>query len=229
MTKVYLVGGKIRDRILGVPSKDMDYSVEAESFDAMREFIVSNGGMIFLETPEYATIRARLDNNVSDYVLCRKDGSYSDGRHPDSIEAGTIYDDLARRDFTMNAIAQDVKSGDYVDPHNGIYDISRRYIQCVGNTEERIKEDYLRLIRAARFSVTKNMVIDSELDLMINNSKMLDNMIMSTSIDRIREEVYKMFVYDTPTSFEFMQDRPNFRDAIFSVGIWLLPTTKERP
>ncbi len=103
MVKIYLVGGSIRDQLLGLKSKDLDYAVEAGSYEEMRDYIKENG-KIFLETPEYLTIRAHLKNGEpADFVLCRKDGEYSDGRRPDKVTPGTLYDDLARRDFTVNA------------------------------------------------------------------------------------------------------------------------------
>src|SRR5579859_2576372 len=147
MPNFYLVGGYVRDKILGIPSKDLDYSVEAASYEEMRQSIIDRGGTILLETPNFFTIRARIGKEVSDYVLCRKDGAYSDSRHPDSVEHGTLHDDLARRDFTMNAIAID-SDGNYIDPFNGISDIKNKLIRCVGNAQDRFDEDALRMLRA---------------------------------------------------------------------------------
>ena len=134
--KMYKVGGFVRDQILGVKSKDVDYAVEASSFYDMERCIFEMGGEIFLSTPQFFTIRAKLNGEVADFVLCRKESQYSDGRHPDKVEVGTIYDDLARRDFTMNAIAL-CEDGTYIDPHNGIYDIVRCLIRWVGSPNDR--------------------------------------------------------------------------------------------
>ena len=115
---IYQVGGSLRDECLGRPCKDFDFSVEAPSYEAMREHLVQDGYTIFLEKPEYLTIRARFPKGhpqervCADFVLCRKDGFYSDGRRPDTVEPGTIYDDLARRDFTMNAMARACRQAD---------------------------------------------------------------------------------------------------------------------
>src|SRR4051812_9903063 len=106
--KIYLVGGAVRDKIMNITPKDLDYSIECESFDAMRQYIIDRGGTIFLETPQYFTIRAKVPElGAADFVLCRRDGMYKDNRRPETVEVGTIFDDLARRDFTMNAIAID--------------------------------------------------------------------------------------------------------------------------
>jgi len=109
MIKLFEVGGHVRDGLLGIKSKDIDMAVEAPSWEAMREFVKHNTKKIFLEKEEFLTIRAMgHDGLPKDFVLCRKDGAYSDGRRPDTVEAGTIFDDLARRDFTVNAIAKEV-------------------------------------------------------------------------------------------------------------------------
>ena len=126
MIKLYLVGGTIRDKLMGLPhSNDLDFAVEAKSFAEMKEYLVENYGLHpWLEREQFGTIRGNVDKNKlaafhlylpdtnngrinADFTLCRKDGFYSDSRHPDSIEPATIYGDLARRDFTINALAVD--------------------------------------------------------------------------------------------------------------------------
>ena len=78
--RVFKVGGAVRDQFLNRPNKDVDFAVEAESYDVMRNYILENGGKIYLETPEFLTIRGRMpDLGDADFVLCRKDGKYSDG------------------------------------------------------------------------------------------------------------------------------------------------------
>ena len=154
--KFYEVGGAVRDEILNLPTNDLDYAVEAESYEAMREAVLERGGEIFLESPEYLTIRAKVPGiGPADFVLCRKDGAYSDGRHPDRVEPGTLLDDLARRDFTMNAMAVDIENGKLYDPHDGRKDMEAETIRCVGVAEERFEEDALRILRAIRFAITK--------------------------------------------------------------------------
>lgn len=129
MIRIFEVGGCVRDEILGVPSKDIDFAMEAPSFQAMKEYMEAENFKIFLETPEYFTIRAKFPNSslVADFVLCRKEFGYSNNRHPDLVEVGTIYDDLSRRDFTINAIAKSLDSGEFLDPHNGIDDLKIKF------------------------------------------------------------------------------------------------------
>src|SRR5688572_15396559 len=116
VVKAYEVGGDVGDRLMGLKNpKDLNYTVEAESYDEMVAWIKTQG-TIFVEQPQYWTVRAHLSGKrPADYVLARKDGQYSDGRRPDSVKPGTLLDDLKRRDFTMNAIAIG-ESGEYIDP-----------------------------------------------------------------------------------------------------------------
>jgi len=178
--KIWRVGGCNRDELLGLKSKDVDYAVESKSYEHMRNYILSIGGTIFIESPEFVTIRCKIGHESADYVLCRKESKYSDGRHPDEIQPGTIFDDLNRRDFKMNAIAKD-SDGNYYDPFNGIKDIQNKRISCVGNTHDRITEDYLRLLRAARFSITKQMTIHPEIENLFYDNHILINFFNSIS------------------------------------------------
>lgn len=236
---IYLVGGAVREIVRGNDAniKDWDFAVEAESYDQMREWLVFSGFEIYLETPQYFTIRARAPKNgfsfagremgnlTFDFALCRTDGDYSDGRRPDSVEVGTIRTDLSRRDFTMNAIAMD-KDGNLIDPFDGEIDITRKLVRCVGSTD-RLKEDSLRMLRALRFAV------QLEFDLSLNirnfllegeNADLLDKI----SVDRIRDELHKMFKLDTAESFYFISEYTWILRKLVEYGIWFEPTTKGR-
>lgn len=233
MSKFYLVGGAVRDKLLGRESKDLDYAVEASSYEEMKASIIERGGTIFLEQPNYLTIRAKVPNlGVSDFVLCRKESHYTDGRHPESVTIGDIYDDLARRDMTMNAIAID-EYGKYIDPHNGIQDINNRLIRCVGNPMDRFNEDRLRILRALRFAVTKNFTIEKNTLLAIQTLVRLDGDLVfdGVSIERIREELLKMFAADTVRSIHILGGELLyilFEDPNNNHGLWLKPTLEER-
>lgn len=223
--KIYQVGGSVRDELLGVTSKDLDFAVEAPSFEAMKKYIEDNGGDIFQEKPEFLTIRARMPKvGPSDYVLCRKEGKYSDGRRPDSTEPGTILDDLSRRDFTMNAIAK-CPDGTLYDPFGGQEDIMNRLIRCVGSTLERFTEDSLRILRAIRFSITKDFDLDDEI-LSILDIDCVLNKLNSVSPDRIREELHKCFAHDTIATLWFFERFQHLKYVVFN-KMWLKPTTEE--
>ena len=228
MTKIFQVGGSVRDAILGVKSKDIDFAVEAESFDAMREVILARGGKIFLETPEFLTIRANVPElGSADYVLCRKDGAYSDGRRPESVTVGKISDDLARRDFTMNAMAIDMETKLGLDPHNGLADIVGKLISCVGDAKTRMEEDKLRAFRAVRFAVTKGFTIEAKTEDAIR--ALAPESFDAVSTERIREELLKMFTSDSYDSFDMLFNRfLNLGEVVRRREIWFVPTTKSK-
>jgi len=233
--RLYEVGGAVRDELLGVPTKDVDFAVEAPSFEDMRRHVVEHLGLrIFLESPEHLTIRAGIPKGHklrerckdADFVLCRKDGPTKDGRRPEYVEPGTISDDLARRDFTVNAIARCAESGKLFDPHNGVDDLRAELLCFVGNAEERIREDALRLLRGVRFSITKGFTIDEAWHF--NSPAMLAGL-PAVSTERVREELDKMFAHDTLATLKLFEDFPNLRDVVFERdGLSLMPTMKKR-
>jgi len=225
--KMYLVGGAVRDQILGIPSNDLDFAVEAPSYEAMRAEIERRGGTIFLEKPEYLTIRARIPElGAADYVLCRKDGSYIDGRRPEDVEPGTLIDDLSRRDFTMNAIAM-TEDGEYIDPFNGRQSMDGDIIHCVGDTYKRFEEDYLRMLRAIRFSITKDMTMSPQIFACLEHPEMVRH-IRRVATERVREEMLKCFHCDTLKTLKILECLPLVRDAIFDHGaLWLKPTLEK--
>lgn len=226
MIKLYKVGGYTRDLFLGIRSKDVDYSVEADSYEAMIDHIVSEGGKIYEFKPEYLTVRARFNDEDRDFVLCRKDGVYRDGRHPEGTEVGTLYDDLARRDFTMNAIALD-EDQNIIDPFDGRADLNRGIIRCVGNATDRMKEDSLRLIRAIRFSITKKMTMDFDIRRMFYSHEWMNRLSMVKE-DRIRQELTKMFSFSTIETINAFREYPLLADACFSGSLWLKPTSEAK-
>ena len=230
--ELFEVGGCVRDEILGKRSKDIDFSVEAPSFTAMREFLVHEGYEIFVETPQFLTIRARCPQHevgykglTADFVLARKDGEYSDGRRPDEVTPGTIYDDLARRDFTMNAIAKS-SDGTIIDPFDGRRDIDDRVIRCVGSARDRLLEDALRALRAVRFSITLGFFIADDVKSAIQSKEVIESL-ASVSVERRRDELNKAFRADSLRTFDLLAQLPaSFRTACFSDGLRLESTLK---
>ena len=225
--QLYKVGGAVRDEFLGVKSKDIDFAVEAPSYDAMREHIASNG-KIFLEKPEFFTIRAKLNGLDADFVLCRKEHGYSDGRRPDSVSAGDIYDDLSRRDFTVNAIAIRVADNAVIDPHRGVKDLEERTLRCVGKASDRFREDSLRMLRAVRFGITKKFILDSDIRAMLDDREMVA-LLKNVSKERIREELNRCMRHDTLATLKMFEKFPHLRDVVFSdKSLWFEATNKDR-
>jgi tRNA nucleotidyltransferase/poly(A) polymerase len=157
--KFYEVGGKVRDEILEIESKDVDYvAVPAEGlleeityaetmFSILETYLRGKGFEIFLVTSDCFTIRAKFPKDhkyqgVADFVMARKEVGYIPGTRTPMVVPGTLYDDLERRDFTLNAIYADMQ-GNLYDYHGGIDDARAGRIIFVGNAEARVKEDYL--------------------------------------------------------------------------------------
>lgn len=234
--KVYEVGGAVRDGLLGLRSKDVDFAVEAPSFAAMLAYIESDLGLkVFLAKEEFLTIRAgvpvghklRERCKDADFVLCRKDGPTLDGRRPQFVEPGTILDDLARRDFTVNAIARDPFTGDLIDPHGGAADIETRTLRFVGDAQTRIREDGLRVMRAFRFVVTKGFAME-DLTHWAVRSQVAVEMLSCVSVERIREELDKMFTHNTMAALDMIASfHRDLQTAIFRGGLRLAPTLKQ--
>lgn len=229
--RMFAVGGAVRDRLLGRPTKDIDFAVEAPDFDTMANAVVARCTKVFRDNDgkfigqDFFTIRG-LDPELGpvDFVLCRKDGPSSDGRHPDFVEPGTIFDDLARRDFTMNALAMD-EDGVLLDPHGGREDLEAGRLRFVGNAADRLAEDALRAFRALRFSVTHRLVLAPEtVDAL---SAMHKGDFDAVSTERIREELHKMFAKDTGAALAVLMEFPLMLEVALDRGLWLKPTTEK--
>lgn len=233
----FKVGGCVRDQLMGITTKDIDFSVvandgvfadAASAFEALSNQLLSEGFKIFESRPEFLTVRAQIPAGHplrelakdADFVLARKEGPYSDGRHPDWVVPGTFEDDIFRRDFTCNALAIDA-NGQLIDIVDGKRDILQRQLRFVGNAEDRIREDGLRVMRAFRFQITKGFTMgpgQSE----ILGSTFAAEMLMSVKAERIREELNKMFRSDTLRSLNLLGSLPSdMQRAIFRDGLRL--------
>ncbi len=235
----YLVGGAVRDEIMGHKSKDLDYTVVFEDGDLigvedpfifMTEWFENLGYKIFVSTPEHFTIRAQTPDRkeTADFVMAREEGPYSDGRRPDWVAPATLITDLSRRDFTCNAIAKD-SEGRLYDPFNGRGDIDERLIRAVGDPLIRVSEDALRAVRAVRFAVTKGFGIDEDLKIAIEHPLVLDKIVKNISDERIQVELSKMFRFNTFAAGHILFSHyPLLTEAIFSGTVSLDATMKTK-
>lgn len=247
--EMFLVGGIVRDTILGLKPKDHDFTVvlpagTVEPYAFMRNVLIGRGVEIFVETPEFLTIRGRFSKDdrefpgiAADFVLARKDSAGSDGRRPDYVEPGTLLDDLARRDFTVNAMAMSklARSNygpefifDLIDPFGGYDDLNNMTLRFVGDPMTRIREDALRVMRAYRFVVTKGFTLDYVASEAIeNNTREICVRLADISEDRRAEELSKMFRFDTLASLDILSKIPEYlRNAMFSGRVRLDSTLK---
>ena len=194
--EAYLVGGCVRDLLIGKTPKDWDITTNARP-----EQIVG----LFSETyqnNEFGTVGV-VNEDVEDETLkvvevtpYRTEGAYSDARRPDTVEfSDSLDDDLKRRDFTVNAIAYRLKGGALVDQFEGEEDIKRKRVRAVGSPTERFAEDALRMMRAIRLAVELNFVIDTETMAAISeNAPNLGRI----SNERIRDEFVRILESKQP-------------------------------
>lgn len=187
----FLVGGSVRDSIMGFIPTEYDIATNAKPEEVQRIFKYTIPTGI-----KHGTILVILDDMHVEITTFRSDGNYSDGRHPDKVEyTASIEDDLPRRDLTINAMAYNVLDGTLIDMFDGMKDIKNKIIRSVGNPYERFTEDGLRIMRAIRFATKLNFDIDKETFEAICRST---GMLASIAYERIREEFNGILVSDNP-------------------------------
>jgi len=183
--QAYLVGGFVRDYVLGKESHDIDIATSAKPMDIKNIFKEA-----CLPHEDYGSITVVVKNIRFEITTFRKESSYIDHRRPLEFEYITdLVEDLRRRDFTMNTLCMN-KDGQILDYFGGLEDIKRKIIRAVGNGEERLKEDALRILRAVRFSTTLNFTLSDDVVLAINKTKKYLSLL---SYHRKREELDKIF------------------------------------
>lgn len=240
--KIILVGGAVRDKIMGIQSKDLDYVCVLESIDGksvkqgyneMRENLLQQGFEFFLETPKMFTIRARFpkghknEKQTADFVLARKEIGYIKKTRRPRLKLGTLYDDLERRDFRMNAIAED-EDGTLIDPFNGINAIVYELINTPNSAEKSFDDDPLRILRAIRFEITKGFSLSQDVVEAMHCFD-YENKFSVVSRERIREELLKCFKHDTLLTLNRLGVFKELRKYIFKNNLlWLMPTMKEK-
>ena len=190
----------MRDGFLGRKSEDYDLATDAEPEVVEKLFRRTIPTGI-----KHGTVTILIGSYQFETTTFRCDGDYSDGRRPDKVTySGNIDEDLARRDFTINAIAWDLINNRLHDPHNGRDDLKKRIIRAIGVPGERFREDGLRSIRACRFSAQLNFTVHP--DTLRAISENLAN-IPSISPERIWEELKKILVSQKPSrAFRMFND-----------------------
>ncbi len=190
--EVCLVGGAVRDILLGKKASDWDLASDASPEEVMRFFkrVIPTG-------IKHGTVTVLYKGHSIEVTTYRTEADYSDGRHPDQVQyAATIEEDLSRRDFTMNAIAVKLPGGDVIDPFHGQDDIKKRIIRCVGNSGERFGEDGLRPLRAVRFASQLQFDLDGETCNAIPGALEKTAMVAP---ERIRQELDKILMTERPS------------------------------
>ena len=188
--EAYAVGGCVRDSILGREPSDWDITTAAapQQVKALFGHTVDTG-------IAHGTVTVMIGKEGFEVTTYRVDGSYSDGRHPDSVTfTPDLKEDLCRRDFTINAMAYSEEDG-LVDLFGGMEDLSRRVVRCVGSASERFHEDALRMLRAVRFAAQLGFSLDEEAAAAIRAQA---GDLRKVSAERIRVELEKLVTSPDP-------------------------------
>ncbi|MDP2594171.1 MAG: HD domain-containing protein [bacterium] len=193
--EAYLVGGCVRDLLIGREPKDWDVTTNATPEQIQAAFPDS-----FYEN-DYGTVGVKTDSEdeclaIVEVTPYRLESGYSDKRRPDTVRWGTsLSEDLARRDFTVNAIALDEATAALVDPYGGIKDIKDKLIRAVGNPHERFAEDALRMLRAVRLVAELEFGIDGDTATAIKDHS---HLLKHVSRERVRDEFSRIILSNQP-------------------------------
>ena len=191
--RAWVVGGCLRDLLLGRPASDWDLATSARP-----EAVVAAFKRTIPTGIKHGTVTVIVRGISFEVTTLRGEGAYSDGRRPDSVAfVDDIEADLARRDFTVNAIAYDPVTGDFVDPFGGERDLEAKVLRAVGDPLARFGEDGLRILRGARFTATLGFTLDPETEAAFAPCLPVYQRV---SHERVREEWLKAMKADAPSS-----------------------------
>jgi len=197
--EVYLVGGAVRDLVRGKPAKDWDLATNAkpEEVQTMFRRVIPTG-------IKHGTVTILYKGLSIETTTYRTEGTYSDGRRPDTISfTNTIEEDLSRRDFTMNALALELPDQRLVDPFQGQKDIKDRIIRCVGDATARFSEDGLRPLRAIRFASQLQFTIEPQT---LGAISLALPITAKVAMERVRDELDKILASERPSiAFRLME------------------------
>lgn len=236
----YAVGGCVRDSALGRVPQDWDITTSARPQQVKEVF-----GHTIDTGIQHGTVTVMLDHEGFEVTTYRIDGEYEDARHPKNVEfTSELKEDLKRRDFTINAMAYNDETG-FVDEFDGLGDLQRKVIRCVGDPEERFTEDALRMLRAVRFAAQLGFFIEEKTWKAI--VKLAPNL-KKISAERIQAELVKLLVSPHPEEMlaiyhtgisdvilpefsrmmECQQNHPHHRGTVGEHTVWSLQAVPPR-
>jgi poly(A) polymerase len=189
--QLYEVGGHLRDELLGRESHDIDLTTNACPEETLRILQEAGYEHIYTVGIAYGTVCVVVDGQEVEITTYRDEVYPTGSRKPIVTYGNDLTHDLARRDFTINSMARDPRTGEIVDPMGGMVDLMARRIRCVGNSHDRFREDPLRMLRAVRFACQLGFT----LDVTIEEPQLLNNI----SKERIQEELNKILMSPNPT------------------------------
>ena len=247
--QIFIVGGAVRNLLMNRSITDWDFTTDAKPEEILKVtpegFYDNKFGTVGIPVKNTSK-ESKPTFKVCEITTMRKEGKYEDFRHPGKVVwTDQIKEDLARRDFTVNAIAMD-GHGEIIDPFNGQKDITDKIIRTVGDSEKRFQEDALRLIRAIRFAAELDFDIDKGTFLAIQENA---NLILEVAWERIRDELFKLLASSNPyagivklreakllqiilpeleSCFGIVQEGPK-HDRVYDIGQHSLLTLKHTP
>ena len=205
----YIVGGCVRDKLLGLHPHDYDITTSAKPNEIKRVF---KDFKTILVGEEFGTVGVLINETLYEVTTFRIDGKYLNFRKPENVTfSKSLREDLKRRDFTINAMAMD-SSGELYDPFGGKKDLEDKILRAVGNPNERIKEDAIRILRAIRFAGRFDFYIEDELFDAISFERKL---LKKISPERIFDEFSKMITSERPSYYLLLMDETGVLDVIF--------------
>lgn len=243
--EMLIAGGWLRDRLLGVKSKDLDLSVVVtglqpgdDPFAVMCAALERDGFTIVATTPDKFTARGHMPKDhptfpgvFADFVLARIDGPTADGRRPEFVTPAPDHKpDRDRRDFTVNAMMAPLDDPDaIIDDHGGIADLRAGVLRFVGDPMERIRDDALRIMRAFRFEITKGFTMTDETDVAVCSQESAA-LLEAISNERRADELERMLAHDQLATFDMLRRVPSWtREAMLSGRVRLGATLKAAP
>ena len=203
----YLAGGCVRDALLNHIPKDFDIATSARPEEILRLFPNSNK-----QGKAFGVVAVYCSKGQVEVATFRKDGPYTDGRHPEYVKFLSDKEDALRRDFTVNALFYNLEKDKIIDYVGGVEDLQKKIIRTVGDPEKRFQEDHLRILRAIRFSIKLNF----EIDLLTKNTLFkMKNTLLAISRERVYEECLKIL-----TVGHFIKALPAFRQLNLLRHFW---------
>jgi poly(A) polymerase len=193
---LYLVGGTIRDALLERPSPDIDLTTDAVPAEVKDLIAAAGPSAVYAVGERYGTIGAIFNGTTVEITTFRGE-TYREGYRKPKVRFGvSLVEDLSRRDFTINAIAQNTATGELIDPFHGQDDLRRRIIRAVGDADERFKEDPLRMMRAVRFASELGFHLEKHTAASVKRNA---QWLQSISVERIAAELNRILVSPHPS------------------------------
>jgi len=210
--EVYLVGGSLRDYLLGLKNKDYDLAIDRNILE-VASFLIDHGIRVIETGIKFGSITAYYKHTIFEITQFRIDGKYNDNRHPEEVSlTSSVKDDASRRDYTINALYSKL-DGIILDFYHGMEDLSNRILRCIGDADDRFNEDALRILRGIRFASKYQLTIEEETFASITRNV---TKLTKISKERINKELMAIITNKNILLGISLLDKSTVYDLIFS-------------